>query len=78
MRSIVAAFLHDERRKFFLRGVLLLLLMVDLVVCASGHALDDADGGGPFREIRMGLAAHDVDGLWSGSNKEDGPDVVAE
>ena len=26
----------------------------------------------------MGLAAHDVDGLWSGSAKEDGPDVVAE
>lgn len=58
-----------------LAGVL--SLMVGLATGGSGHAADET-GGGPVREIRMGLAAHDVDGLWSGSAKEDGPDVVAE
>ena len=33
---------------------------------------------GWIKELRFGVAAHDVDGLWSGSSKEDGPDFCAE
>jgi hypothetical protein len=32
----------------------------------------------PFREIRLGVTAHDVDGLWSGESKEKGPNLCLE
>jgi len=32
---------------------------------------------GPIRELRWGVAAHDVDGLWSGESYEDGADILA-
>ncbi|WP_319522637.1 acyloxyacyl hydrolase [uncultured Desulfosarcina sp.] len=44
----------------------------------EGCAFDDPSDRGLIREIRCGVAAHDVDGLWSGSSKEKGPDIHAE
>lgn len=32
----------------------------------------------PLREIRLGVAAHDVDGLWSGESQEKGPNLCLE
>ncbi len=49
-----------------------------LVVAAGGYAFDQSPPAGPVREVRIGLAAHDVDGLWSGESKEKGPDLCAE
>ena len=31
-----------------------------------------------IREVRIGLLAHDVDGLWSGDSREEGTDINAE
>jgi len=44
----------------------------------EGCAFDDPSTRGLIREIRCGVAVHDVDGLWSGSSKEKGPDVHVE
>ena len=44
----------------------------------EGCAFDDSFPRGLIREIRCGVAAHDVDGLWSGSSKEKGPDIHVE
>jgi len=55
-----------------------LTLVLFLMMAAIGYAFDHPSTAGPFREIRVGLAAHDVDGLWSGESKEKGPDLCAE
>ena len=51
-----------------------------LVLTLSGgaSAFEQPLPNGPIREMRIGLAAHDVDGLWSGDSKEKGPDLCAE
>ena len=52
-----------------------------MLVVASvegGHAFDRPPSEGLIREIRLGVAAHDVDGLWSGESKEAGPDVCGQ
>lgn len=49
-----------------------------LTTACVGYAADQKAPAGPVLEIRVGLAAHDVDGLWSGESKEKGPDVCAE
>jgi lipid A 3-O-deacylase len=54
-------------------SVILLLTMV-----GGANAFDPPSPAGPVRELRIGLAAHDVDGLWSGDSKEKGPDLCAE
>ncbi|WP_419658132.1 acyloxyacyl hydrolase [Desulfosarcina variabilis] len=56
-------------------GTVLLLLIV------GGDAVNAFDVPSParlMREMRFGVAAHDVDGLWSGDSKEKGPDLCAE
>jgi lipid A 3-O-deacylase len=55
-------------------GALVLLLMM----AGSGYASGQASPTGPVREIRLGVAAHDVNNLWSRSSKEKGPDLIAE
>lgn len=52
-----------------------------MLVVASvegGHTFDRPPSEGLIREIRLGVAAHDVDGLWSGESKEAGPDVCGQ
>lgn len=49
-----------------------------LMMAGGGYAFDETSAAGPVREIRVGLAAHDVDGLWSGESKEEGPDLCVE
>ena len=49
-----------------------------LAVVDEGCAFDDPSIRGLIRELRCGVAAHDVDGLWSGSSKEKGPDIHVE
>jgi len=49
-----------------------------LTAFCEGYAFDDLSTRRLIREIRCGVAAHDVDGLWSGSSKEKGPDIHAE
>ncbi|MGA6926727.1 MAG: acyloxyacyl hydrolase [Desulfosarcina sp.] len=53
-------------------------LIFFLAAAGRGDAFERPSSAGPFAEIRIGLAAHDMDGLWSGSSKENGPDVCAE
>ncbi|WP_155317434.1 acyloxyacyl hydrolase [Desulfosarcina alkanivorans] len=47
-----------------------------LAVCLTmtGLAFGQSPSAGPVREIRAGVLAHDVDGLWSGESREEGPD----
>jgi hypothetical protein len=54
-------------------AIILLLMLAD-----GGCAFDRPSPAGPFREIRLGLAAHDADGLWSRKSKENGLDLCAE
>ncbi|MBC2711893.1 MAG: acyloxyacyl hydrolase [Desulfosarcina sp.] len=49
-----------------------------LMMAGGGYAFDKTSPAGPVRELRVGLAAHDVGGLWSGESKEKGPDLCAE
>jgi lipid A 3-O-deacylase len=56
-----------------LRTMTLLLMMA-----ASGYAFDRPPAAGAVSAFHVGLAAHDVDGLWSGESKEAGPDLFAE
>ena len=53
-------------------------LFILLITVAGGYAFDGPLPEGPIRELRWGVAAHDVDGLWSGASYEDGPDILAE
>ena len=53
-------------------------LFILLISAAGGYAFDDPSTEGLLREIRWGVAAHDVDGLWSSESYEDGPDILAE
>jgi lipid A 3-O-deacylase len=65
-------------RRYHLPGVALWLIALVLAMDGDACAFDDSQPAGPIKEIRIGLAAHDVDGLWSGESKEKGPDVCAE
>lgn len=56
-----------------LGAVTLVLIMAPFV-----NAFDEPSPERLIREMRFGVAAHDVDGLWSGESKEKGPDVCAE
>ncbi len=56
----------------------LLVIIFSLIMTGSGYAFDHPSPTGIVREIRVGLAAHDVDGLWSGDSKEEGPGLCAE
>jgi len=49
-----------------------------LILADSGHTFDRDSVANHIREIRVGVAAHDVDSLWSGDSKEEGPDICAE
>jgi hypothetical protein len=48
------------------------------MMVVAGFASELSSPAGPVRELRVGLTAHDVDGLWSGKSKEQGPDLCAE
>lgn len=56
------------------------MLVPSLVFLVTGsvYCEDNQSAPGWVRELRFGVAAHDVDGLWSGSSKEEGPDLCAE
>ena len=65
-------------RRYHLPCVALWLIALVLAMDGDANAFDDSQPAGRIKEIRIGLAAHDVDGLWSGESKEKGPDVCAE
>jgi hypothetical protein len=48
------------------------------MMAAGAYAFDQPSPTGPVRAFRVGMLAHDVDGLWSGESKEKGPDLCAE
>ena len=48
------------------------------ILSGSGYAFEQPSAGGWLQEIRIGLAAHDVDGLWSGESKEPGTTIGVE
>ena len=54
------------------------LLLLTILLADSGYAFDANTLANPIRELRVGVAAHDVNGLWSGDSKEKGPDLCAE
>jgi lipid A 3-O-deacylase len=56
---------------------LILLLMPAGSGYAAGRA-SQASSSGPVREIRLGVAKHDVNNLWSRSSKEKGEDLIGE
>lgn len=53
-------------------------LALFIMMAGGGYAFDPASPADLVREIRVGVAAHDVGGLWSGESKEKGPDLCAE
>jgi hypothetical protein len=53
-------------------------LTLVMLMAVGGYAFDHPLPGGPIREIRIGAAVHDVDGLWSGESREKGPDLGLE
>jgi len=55
-------------------GTFLILLTINI---RGGCAFDGRPSERLIRELRWGVAAHDVDGLWSGASDEDGPDILA-
>ncbi|MCB2146259.1 MAG: acyloxyacyl hydrolase [Deltaproteobacteria bacterium] len=71
---MVADAIHRWRRLCSGFGTLALVLMT----VHGGYAFDRPSSAGPVRALRVGLAAHDVDGLWSGESRENGPDLCAE
>jgi hypothetical protein len=56
----------------------LLTMVFGLMMGGSGFAFEQHFLAVSLREIRFGLAAHDVDGLWSSDSKEEGPNICAE
>ena len=58
--------------------VLMEAVILVLTLAGGAHAFDMSPPDGFVREWRFGVAAHDVDGLWSGASKEKGPDLCAE
>lgn len=61
--------------------VLLAALLIFLLAASSATAADPGqppEPGGYFHRVFLGLLAHDVSGLWSGTRKEDGVDINAE
>lgn len=65
-----------RRRRPWLSGLLTLVFL--LMTTAWGHGFDPSAAYSPVREMRAGLAIHDVDRLWSQSSKEKGPDIIGE
>jgi lipid A 3-O-deacylase len=61
-----------------LPGIALGAAIVVLILTSGADAFDDPTAGGLIREMRIGMALHDVDGLWSGDSKEKGLDLCAE
>lgn len=64
-------------RKFRLRSVGW-VFAVWLMMTGGGAAFDPPPPACSVRELRVGMLAHDVDGLWSGDSREDGPDLCME
>lgn len=58
--------------------ILIKALILVLALAGGANAFDVSSPDGFFREMRFGVAAHDVDGLWSGASKEKGPDICSE
>ena len=48
------------------------------MMATGGYAFERPSPAGPIRGLRVGMLAHDVDGLWSGESKEKGPDLCVE
>jgi hypothetical protein len=65
------------RGQRFLRAGLWLWVLLP-IISRSGYAFDPPSAAGWLQEIRIGVAAHDVDGLWSGESKEPGTNIGAE
>ncbi|BBO90129.1 acyloxyacyl hydrolase [Desulfosarcina ovata] len=57
----------------FLWGVFLIFMPIDEAMGMDGPGLPAL-----IRSVRFGVAAHDIDGLWSGRSKESGPDICVE
>lgn len=70
-------FLESSHRRHSLCSGFWTLALV-LMMAHGGNAFDRPSSAGPVRALRVGLAAHDVDGLWSGESREHGPDLCAE
>jgi hypothetical protein len=61
-----------NRSRLSVAGTALILL----AALAGGNALAAPSSDGFVRELRWGVAAHDVGGLWSGESCEEGPDIL--
>lgn len=61
------------------RQVINLVTFLSILVFSSFTYATEPDSKQTiFHEIKLGLLAHDVDGLWSGSSREDGEDINCE
>ena len=58
--------------------LVLLILKVATVTATAADLKVKQEKAGALHEIRIGLLAHDVGGLWSGFNRESGVDLNAE
>jgi hypothetical protein len=57
---------------------LMLLCMLKPLPAKGGEPVQEKNNSDWLYEVRVGVLAHDVDDLWSGSRKEDGVDINAE
>jgi lipid A 3-O-deacylase len=60
---------------------MLAVLLIGPLAATAATAADSGpppDSGGYFHRMFFGVLAHDVDGLWSGTRKEDGVDINGE
>jgi hypothetical protein len=84
MRKKLRQSFGNVRRHVLLISILIIALAgftLGLLAAAPAIAADPAplsDPGGYFHRVFFGILAHDVDGLWSGTRKEDGTDINGE
>ena len=69
---------RTRRRWYTVIGGALWTVILVAASVEGGFAFDALSSDGLIREVRIGAAAHDVDGLWSGESKEAGPDICGQ
>jgi hypothetical protein len=67
-----------RRKRFFRLRSGILIFSAWLMMAGWSTAFGQPPVTGAVRELRVGPAIHDIDGLWSNDSKEKGPDLCLE
>ena len=68
----------SQMKKIFVSATLILVSTLMAIPARCTEPTPEKNQAGWLHEIRVGVLAHDVDGLWSGSRREDGIDINGE